>query len=94
MSEPGTDALAPPGPAPAPAPGTVADAPPSPAPGATVDSVGAGAGAVVVVVVEVVVDVVLDVEESSVLSLPPHAAVNVLSAMTAAIPAVADRRRC
>jgi predicted MFS family arabinose efflux permease len=44
----------------------------------------------VVVVVEVVVD---DDVESLPLSLPPHAAVSVVSAITAAMPAVTDKRR-
>jgi hypothetical protein len=49
---------------------------------------------VVVVVVSVVVEVVLVDEEVLLpLSLPPHAAVSVLRAITAAIPAAAESRR-
>jgi hypothetical protein len=48
---------------------------------------------VAVVVVVVVVDVVLLVEESPLPPLPPHAAVSVLRAITAAMPAVVAIRR-
>lgn len=58
-------------------------------PGAIVVSVAG----VVTVVVSVLLLVVDEVEEPLLLPLPPHAAVNVLSAMTAAIPAVAEKRR-
>jgi hypothetical protein len=48
---------------------------------------------VVAVVVSVEVLVVDDVEDSLPLSLPPHAAVSVLNAITAATPAVTEKRR-
>jgi hypothetical protein len=52
------------------------------------------AGVVAVVVsVEVLVLVVDEVEESLLLPLPPHAAVSVLNAITAATPAVTEKRR-
>jgi hypothetical protein len=96
---PPAPAVAPPGPAPAPAPGTFAVAPPGPAPapgapvppGAVVTTVVVGV-AVVVAVVVVVVVVLLVLEEPLPL-LPPHAAVSVLRAITAAIPAAAEKRR-
>ena len=59
--------------------------------------VGAGVsvalGVMVVVAVVVVVEVVVLVLEEPLSSLPPHAAVSVLRAMTAAMPAAAENRR-
>jgi hypothetical protein len=50
------------------------------------------AGVVAVVVSELLL-VVDEVEESLLLPLPPHAAVSEVNAMTAAIPAVTEKRR-
>jgi hypothetical protein len=51
------------------------------------------AGVVAVVVSVEVLVLVDDVDESLLLSLPPHAAVSVLNAITAATPAVTEKRR-